>query len=284
MGKIRTRLIGDEEIEEKQKKEQKIRSQEKKLEKKSASAKASADKKEKISDVKKETQTKSESKKEDPGQAGMTSSGKKKEKKQKIVKVKPRGKLYKKALELVDKNKLYEVQEAVELLKKIAFAKFEESIELHLNLLSEGLKGEVELPHTTGKTVRVAIMSDAIIEKLEKGVIDFDILISHPSFMPKIAKFARTLGPKGLMPNPKTGTLTTNPEETAKKFEKGTLRWKSESKFPLIHQLVAKLPHETKAIAENTVAFINAVGKKNIKAAFLKSTMSPSLKLDLENI
>lgn len=270
MGKIRTRIIGNEEIEEKQKKDQKIRSQEKKLEKKSG--------KEKVVPVEKEEKIKSE---EPDTKAAPKKTSKKKEK---VVKVKPRGKLYKKALEQVDKNKLYEVQEAVELLKKIKFAKFEEAVELHLNVLTEGLKGEIELPHSTGKTVRVTIMTDAVLEKLEKGVIEFDILISHPSFMPKLAKYARTLGPKGLMPNPKTGTLSTNPEETAKKFEKGTLRWKSEAKFPIIHQLVAKLPHETKAIVENTVALINSVGTKNIKGAFIKSTMSPSLKLNLENI
>lgn len=268
MGKIRTRIIGDEQIEEKQKKDQKVRSMEKKLEKK----------KEKVADVEKEVKTKPEETEAKPAP--------KKEKKQKVTttKTKKRGKQFKKAEEQVNKSKLYEVAEAVELLKKIKFAKFEEAVEIHLNLLADGLRGEVELPHTTGKSVRVAIMSDALLEKLDKGIIDFDILISHPSFMPKLAKFARTLGPKGLMPNPKTGTLSPNPEETAKKFEKGTLRWKSEAKFPILHQLVAKLPHETKAITENVTVFINSVGKKNIKEAFIKSTMSPSLKLNLETI
>ncbi len=276
MGKIRTRIIGDEQIEEKQKKDQKIRSMEKKLEKK----------KEKVSDVEKEPKTKPEQTevKEAPKKEKKPKAASAKGRSASGGKVKPRGKKFKKAEEQVDKNKFYEVVEAVELLKKIKFAQFEEAVELHLNLLTEGLKGEVELPHSTGKTVRVAIMSDALLEKLEKGTIDFDILISHPSFMPKLAKYARTLGPKGLMPNPKTGTLSPNPEETAKKFEKGTMRWKSEAKFPILHQLVAKLPHETKAITENVTVFINSVGKKNIKEAFIKSTMSPSLKLNLETI
>lgn len=280
MGKIRTRIIGNEEIEEKQKKEQKVRSMEKKLEKK----------KEKASELEKETKSVMPSEVEasqsvDPSASvGMTKKKEKKQKAPKVAKIKPRGKQFKKAEAQVDKNKFYELTEAVDLLKKIKFAKFEEAVEIHLNVFSEGLKGEVELPHSTGKTVRVAIMSDALLDKLEKGTIDFDILISHPSFMPKLAKYARTLGPKGLMPNPKTGTLSTTPEETAKKFGKGTLRWKSEAKFPLIHQLVAKLPHETKAIVENTAVFINSVGKKNIKSAFIKTTMSPSLKLNLETI
>jgi large subunit ribosomal protein L1 len=99
--------------------------------------------------------------------------------------------------------------------------------------------------------------------------------------MAKLAKYARTLGPKGLMPNPKSGTVTPNPEEVAKKFSKGVLRWKGEPKFPLIHQLIGKVSLEDGAIAENAKAFIAAVGKPHIQAAFIKTTMSPGLKLDL---
>ncbi len=256
MGKIRTRFIGIEEIEKQQKEEQKKRSSEKKVEK-----------------VQDET-----------SEEVHTQSKKSKKQSKKMVKERSRGKKYKEALKKIDEKKLYELTEAVEILKKIAFAKFEESVELHINVLSEGLRGEIELPHTTGKSVRIAIVNDKVLADIEKGTIEFDILISHPSFMPKLAKYARTLGPKGLMPNPKAGTVSPNPEETAKKFEKGMLRWKAESKFPIVHQLIAKLPHETKTIVENAVAFLNSVGKKNIKAAFIKSTMSPSLKINLENI
>lgn len=266
MGKIRTRTIGVEEIEEKQKEEQKKRSAEKKMEK-------NKDTKE---EVVKETE-KAEAPKEEKKVI------KKKDKKTDTPK-KVRGKKYTEALKKTDQKKKYTVEEAVTHLKKIAFAKFDESVELHLNVLKESMRGEVELPHTTGKTVRVVIVSDAVLEKLEKGVVDFDILIAHPSFMPKLAKYARSLGPKGLMPNPKAGTISPNPEEAAKKFEKGTLRWKTEGKAPLIHQLVAKLPHETKAITENVTAFLNSVGVKNIKNAFIKSSMSPSLELNLETL
>lgn len=254
MGKIRTRFIGIEEVEKQQKEEQKKRSHEKKSEKV-----------EDVVDVEQAEQKKSK-------------------KAKKVTKERVRGKKYQEALKKIDEKKLYDLNDAIETLKKIAFAKFEESVELHLNVLKEGLRGEIELPHSTGKTVRVVIVNDAVLEDIEKGILNFDMLIAHPSFMPKLAKFARILGPKGLMPNPKAGTVSPNPEEAAKKFEKGTLRWKAESKFPIVHQLIAKLPHETNAIVENATVFINAVGKKNIKNAFIKSSMSPSLKVNLESI
>lgn len=259
MGKIRTRFIGIEEIEKQQKEEQKKRSQEKKVERTEEEAQA-----EEVTAAEKGKKSKKKDTKAGTGHV--------------------RGKKYQEALKKIDENKQYELAEAVETLKKVAFAKFEESVELHINTIKEGLRGEIELPHSTGKTVRVAIVSDAVLEDIEKGNLSFDILIAHPSFMPKLAKYARTLGPKGLMPNPKAGTVSPNPEEAAKKFEKGMLRWKSESKFPIVHQLIGKLPHETNNIVENALAFINAVGKKNIKNAYIKSTMSPSLKLNLENI
>jgi len=289
MGKIRTRLIGNEEIEEKQKKEQKLRSQEKKLEKKSSFAKASADKEEKKVTKKQQDVIPAKAGNQDNGspiKSGMTAttSKEKKSKKSILAKQRGRGKKYQEAKKLTDPKKQYELKDAVELLKKISFAKFDESIELHLNVLKDNMKGEVELPHTSGKTLRVAIVDDKILEQIEKGVLDFDMLIAHPSFMPKIARFARVLGPRGLMPNPKNGTLTAKPEETAKKFQAGALRWKSEPKAPLIHQMIGKKSHEPKAIVENATAFIASVGTKNISSAYIKSTMSPGLRLNLENI
>jgi large subunit ribosomal protein L1 len=261
MGKIRTRLIGIEEVEKLQKMEQKERSAEKKAEKKKLKSEDADTKPENTENEEKDTKAVKKNKKQE----------------EKVVEKRKRGKKYKEAVKQVDLKKQYDVEEAVELLKKISFAKFDESVELHINVLKEGLRGEIELPHSTGKTVRVAVVSDAVLEKLDKGVIDFDILISHPSFMPKLAKYARTLGPKGLMPNPKAGTISPTPEEAAKKFEKGTMRWKAEAKAPIIHQLVAKLSHEPTSITANVKAFLDAVGTKNVKAAFIKSSMSPAL-------
>lgn len=263
MGKIRTRVLGYEEIEKEQKEEQKKRSAEKKA------------KEGKGTD---ETEVAGQAKSPE----GEKPKKAKKGKKSKNVNSNVKGKKYKKSLDKVDKKKFYTLPEAVELLKKIKFTSFDESVELHLNVDETGLKGEIELPHSTGKTVRVKIVDDALLESIEKGVIEFDILIAHPSFMPKLAKFARTLGPKGLMPNPKSGTVSPKPEEVAKKFEKGTLRWKTEAKFPLIHQMVGKISAEDKALAENVVAFMKSVGNKHIKQAVIKTTMSPGLKLVLE--
>ncbi len=262
MGKVRTRILGLEDIEEQQKEEQKKRSAEKKSAGKQAEAETDA-----------ETQEGSEKK----GKKSMKSS----EKIAKKGKSHGRSGNYKKAVAKVDSDKNYKVADAVSTLKKIAYAKLPESVELHLNVVKQGLKGEIELPHSTGKSIRVKIIDDATLEAIEKGKLEFDVLIAHPSFMPKLAKFARILGPKGLMPNPKTGTVSPNPEEVAKKFEKGTMQWKTEPKAAVIHQMVAKLSSEEKQIEENVVAFLEAVGKINIKAAYIKTTMSPSLKLDI---
>ena len=280
MGKIRTRTIGLEEVEEKQKKEQKEKAEAKKAQKetkkkskaleelKAVEAKEKQDKAEEIGD-------KSEMNQENVTESAKSSESRKSSKK------KVEGKKHKAAQKKVEANKFYSVEEAVKLLKEIKYASFDESVELHLNVEETGLKGEVELPYTTGKTVRVKIVSDDVIASLDKGVIDFAVLITHPSFMPKLAKFARVLGPKGLMPNPKAGTISPNPEEVAKKFAKGTLRWKTEAKFPIVHQMIGKISHEDKALVENSNVFLDSVNRGKIKAAFIKTTMSPSIKINL---
>jgi large subunit ribosomal protein L1 len=277
MGKIRTRVIGNEEVEEKQKKAQKEKSAQKKLEKKAAKATSKAT--EALKEAEKKEKLEAEEGVEQPPK--QTKKEEKKEEKAK-EKAHVRGKKYRSARKSLDQSKTYTVKTALPLLKKVKFASFDESVELHLNVDQQGLKGEVELPFSTGKTVRVKIVDDALLDKIENGVIEFDVLIAHPSYMAKLAKFARVLGPKGLMPNPKAGTVSPNPEEVAKKFEKGTLRWKTEPKFPLIHQMIGKTSFEEAQLMENAQAFMNAVGKAHIKAAFIKTTMSPSLKLDVE--
>lgn len=255
MGKVKTRLLGLEEVEEKQKKEQKEKAAQKKIAKK------------------KNEVEKTEVKTEEPKE--------KKEKKAQKITVKSRGKRYEEAKKLVDKTTVYSLKSAVAILKKMKSPKFDESIELHLLVDEIGLKGEVDLPHSIGKTVRVAVVDDKILEEIEKGKLNFDILVTHPSFMPKLAKFAKVLGPKGLMPNPKAGTISPKPEEIVKKFSKGTLRWKTEPKAPLIHQMIGKISNDDKQLSENGEKFIKAVGEKHILKAYIKSTMSPSIKLDL---
>jgi large subunit ribosomal protein L1 len=135
------------------------------------------------------------------------------------------------------------------------------------------------LPNGTGKKTKVAIADDALIAEVEKGVISFDILVATPSMMPKLAKVAKVLGPKGLMPNPKNGTITDKPEEVAKKYEGGQVNFKTETKTPIIHLTVGKMSFGHEKLTENINALITAVKKSNIVNATLKSTMSPGIKL-----
>lgn len=255
MGKIRTRILGLEDIEKQQKDEQKKRSAEKSVEKKQdekGQSKAEEVKKEEVKESKK------------------------------AVSARVRGKKYLAAKKVVAKGTKMKLNEAVELLKKIKYASFDESVDVHMNVVKTGLRGEVELPHSTGKTVRVAIVNDTVLEQLAENKIEFDILITHPSFMPKLARYAKLLGPKGLMPNPKAGTISTSPDEVAKKFMKGTLRWKTEPKFPILHQMVGKLSYDTVKLVENAQALVNAVGKTNIKNVFVASSMGPSVEIEIE--
>lgn len=260
MGKMKPRTLGVEEVEKEQKAKQKEKAAEKKVIKNPPSPKATED--EKV--VPEKAEKKSVAKKPS------------------VKKVK--GAKYLKSKKMVDSTKKYTLEEAVALLKKMKYTSFDESVEIHMNVEKTGLRGEVELPHVTGKTVRVAIVNDAILNELENGKMNFDILITHPSFMPKLAKYAKVLGPKGLMPNPKAGTISPTPEEVAKKFLKGTLRWKTEPKFPLIHQMIGKLSYEDKKLVENLKAFIEAVGKMRIFQAYLSSTMTPGVRIDLEKV
>lgn len=255
MGKIRTRILGLEDIEKQQKEEQKKRSAEKTAEK-------SAD----VQPEVKQEEAKAEPAKEQ----------------KKAVAARTRGKKYLAAKKTVGKGAKMKLTEAIELLKKAKYAAFDESVDVHMNVVKTGLRGEVELPHSTGKTVRVAIVNDAVLEQLAENKIEFDVLVTHPSFMPKLARYAKLLGPKGLMPNPKAGTISPNPEEVAKKFMKGTLRWKTEPKFPILHQMIGKLSYETKNLSENAQALINAVGKANIKNVFVASSMGPSVEIEIE--
>jgi large subunit ribosomal protein L1 len=264
MGKVKTRILGMEDVEMEQKKEQKEKAAMKKMAKKKEEPKE----KEEVKAVEeKKVEKKVESKKE-----------------KKVVKAsaKVRGKKYLKVVKLSDKNKMYPLAEAIKIVKTLKTAKFDETVELHLNVDETGLKGEVSLPYSTGKTVKVVIVDDKLLEQLEKGKFDFDILVAHPSFMPKLAKFAKVLGPRGLMPNPKAGTVSPKPEEVVKKFEKGVLRWKTEPKFPLIHQMIGKVSHDDKNLVENAQAFLDAVGAKHTIKAYVKLTMSPSVKIDLQ--
>jgi large subunit ribosomal protein L1 len=151
-------------------------------------------------------------------------------------------------------------------------------MELHMVIKKERLAINVEMPFSFGKTKKIEVASDATIKKLEKGKIDFDMLLATPEFMPKLVPFAQILGPKGLMPNPKNGTLIKS-EKEASKFSANLISIKTEKTAPLVHTVVGKVSQEESEIAENIRTVFKAIGEKQIVKAYLKATMSPAVKL-----
>lgn len=205
----------------------------------------------------------------------------KKAKKEKFAKAKARiiSKRHKENETVVSKSQTYNVDQALDALKKFKKSKFDETVELHINTKEKGISGQVTLPHGTGKTLRIKVADDAILAEVAKGKIDFDILIATPSMMPNLAKVARVLGPRGLMPNPKNGTVSENPQDAVKKLSGGQISYKTEAAAPIIHAIVGKVSFEDDKLKENIKTFISNVGTANIKSVTLKSTMSPAIRL-----
>lgn len=248
-------------------------------------------------------------------------TGEKKEEQPKKVKVKKvkekkpeHGAKYNKMAALVDKNKTYPVEDAIDLCKKTSTSRFDGSLELHLNLgldvkAEQKVRTFATLPHGTGKTVSVMafvgtdkekavkdagadfIGNDKTIEDIANGKfpINFDKVVATPDFMPKLAKVAKILGPKGLMPSPKNGTVSVEPEKAVQELKKGKLEIKSEVAAPIIHLSIGKLSFPTENLKENFVEVIKAVkeGKPaKVSGDFLGSavfspTMGPSVRVDL---
>jgi large subunit ribosomal protein L1 len=183
----------------------------------------------------------------------------------------------------VDSQKKYGIEEAVKLVKVTNITKFASTVTLHLNLVTKDAPTRVELtfPHMAGVAKRIAIVTDELLKDIEKGKIEFDILLTTPAFMPKLAKFARILGPKGLMPSPKAGTVAADPEKKAKEFAAGKTVVKAEAKFPLMHVTVGKIDQPEAELIANIKALLDAVKLKNVTKATLASTMSPGIKLQL---
>jgi len=184
---------------------------------------------------------------------------------------------------MVDSQKLYPIDQAIKLVIEINKEKFDPSKELNLVMKKDKLSGEVKLPHGTGKEKAVEVFSQKTIKKIESKKIDFDVLIAKPQDMGKIAKFARILGPKGLMPNPKNGTISQDPEKAAKDL-KGKMIFKTEKKAPLIHLTIGKRSFGDKKLKENLIACLKAVNYKLAKKASICTSMSPGINLDLNSI
>lgn len=270
MGKIRVKTFGDEAEEKKQKEKLDRKKEAKKIEK--IAEEKAVEPEVKIEEAIVASQ-------EEKPHSAKASRGKKEkfQKKQKAF----HSTQYFTLIKQVDTSKTYSLSEALELLEKLQRNKFDETVELHLNTVSTGIFGNVTLPHGTGKKTRVAIANDGLIAEIEKGIINFDILLAAPDLMPKLARVAKVLGPRGLMPNPKNGTITQNPEEVIKKYEGGQISFKTEAKSPIMHLTVGKMSFGVKKLTENIESMLKAVKKSNIANATLKSTMSPGIKLKI---
>lgn len=275
MGKIRVKTLGDETLEKEQKNEAKKRKEAKKTIKapgakggeRVVSVGPSPEEIEKIVS--------------EEAVAQPTSGEKQKEPKKNFEKKAFRSKKYQALSQSLDKTKTYALDEALRLLEKLQRGDFDESVELHVNTLTTGVSGNVTLPYGTGKKTKVAVADDKLIEEIEKGIINFDVLIAEPSNMPKLARVAKILGPRGLMPNPKNGTITEKPQDVAKKYEDGQVNFKTEAKAPIIHTTVGKISFGSDKLAKNIETFLSAVKKQNIKDVTLKSTMSPGVKIQI---
>lgn len=223
-----------------------------------------------------------------------------------------RSKRYQKNSELIEKGKKYSVDEAIELIKKAQPAKFDETVEAHFNLninpekTEQQVRGNVELPHGTGKTLIIAVFTedekaaaeakkagaqliggDNLITEIQtKGKIEFDIAVATPDMMPKLAKIAKILGPKGLMPNPKSDTVTPNVEKTVNELLKGKINFKSD-KLGNVHTSLGKISFDQAALKENFSILKKALEKakpagikgKFVKTVTLSSTMGSGINL-----
>jgi large subunit ribosomal protein L1 len=220
-----------------------------------------------------------------------------------------RGKNFRKVAELFEKNKSYEVKEALELAVKTSTSKFDSTIELHVNLgvdprqADQNIRDNLILPAGTGKTVRVAVFADdnvdnadvsgieTISKALDKGTIDFDILVSTPANMPKLGKYARLLGPRGLMPNPKSGTVTTDLNKAVAESKAGRVEYRVDS-TGIVHLGIGKVSFGADKLQSNALAVFaslksnkpSSVKGNYIKAIHVTSTMGPSILVDANSI
>ena len=220
-------------------------------------------------------------------------------------------KRFKETEKLVDSSKFYSVEEAVDLVKKTAKAKFDESVEIHIRLgidpkqSDQIVRGTVLLPNGIGKTRSVVVIakgekqieaekagadkvgSTDVVEEVSKGWLGFDVLVATPDCMKDLSKVAKILGPKGLMPNPKSGTVTFDIGKTVQELKKGKVAYKNDS-FGIIHCLVGKVSFEKEKLVENIKTLVAVIQKAKpssakgqyIKSISVSSTMGPGIYVD----
>lgn len=222
-----------------------------------------------------------------------------------------RGKKYQDAAKQVEKGRLYSLKEAIELAIKTSPVKFDASVEVHARLgvdprqADQNIRTTMVLPNGNGKTVRVAVFApldvcktakaagadiaedEEFLKRLEKGTIDFDVLIATPQYMPKLGKFARLLGPKGLMPNPKAGTVTMDVEKAVKEAKAGKVEYRVD-KQSIVHIGVGKVSFGVDKLLENANAFFDSLKSQKpaslkgsyVKTVFITTTMGPSIQIE----
>jgi large subunit ribosomal protein L1 len=194
-------------------------------------------------------------------------------------KIRIRGKKYKENYVKFDRTKHYPVSDAIRLVKETSYSKFDGTVELHLVTKSEVNK-QVELPYSSGKTKKIEVASDTTIAKIKAGKIDFDILLATPDMMPKLVMFAKTLGPRGMMPNPKNGTLIKTVKD-ADKFSGSQMSIKTQKDQNVIHTIVGKVSQKDAELIKNVETVFDAVDRKKIEKAFITPTMGPSVKIQI---
>lgn len=239
----------------------------------------------------------SASKPENSGPSGALQSDEQPKKKQKMGRAKPRSKKYQEVSKDLDRSKYLPVEEAVDLVKKLSYAKFNATIEAHINTVQTGLRGFISLPYGAGKKIRILafgkgaehsgadlVGSDETIEAINKGKIDFDLVITSPEWMPKLAKVAKILGPRGLMPNPKSGTITDDLKKIVESYQAGKTEYKTEPKAPIIHLALGKVNQPNEEIVANIKMLLMNLGKTKIRKVKLAPTMGPAVKVDLASI
>ena len=219
------------------------------------------------------------------------------------------------ALEKIEDGRVYTIEEAAQLVKEITFTKFDASVDIDVRLgvdprkANQMVRGVVTLPHGTGKEVRVLVLCtpdkveeakaagadyvglEEYIEKLKSGWTDIDIIITMPAIMGKIGALGRILGPRGLMPNPKSGTVTMEIGKAVKEVKQGKIDFKVD-KFGIVHTSIGKVNFEAEKIKDNAREFMATIQKLKpssakgtyVKSVFLSSTMSPGIKLDLKSL
>jgi len=226
-----------------------------------------------------------------------------------------RGKKYRQAAELIDSDMEYTIEEACDLVKKTKIASFNESVDLDLRLgvdprhADQMVRGTVSLPHGTGKDVRVlALVNEAkeeeakeagadfvgldeYIEKIEDGWADIDVIIATPDVMGKIGRLGRHLGPRGLMPNPKSGTVTMDIADAVKEFKSGKIDFRVD-KAGILHTSIGKADFDANELRENAISFLQTIMKMRpssakglyIRSAYMSTTMGPSIQISRSSI